>query len=215
MPRQSPLVIPMPVPIKTPDLLIRPLMPEDGPALQEAYAETWPQLTEWMHWAHGLPVPTVKESEETAHLFYASFVLRKEFHAAIVVDGRIVGMVGFCDFDWDVPNGEIGYWCRTSAQGKGYITKAVNAMTRYGFEELKLKRIHIICDVENAKSCAVAERLGYTLEWTTRYLVDKPGSKAMRTSKLFVRYDADNLPPLEVTWPEHDPALESAVESSV
>lgn len=42
----------------------------------------------------------------------------------------------------------------------------VAALTRVGFEVMQLDRIEIHCDVANARSSAVPERLGYRLEAT-------------------------------------------------
>ncbi len=66
--------------------------------------------------------------------------------------------------DWDVPRFEIGYWVRTSLQGQGYITEAVNGISKFAFEQLKAERMEIRCDARNERSAAVARRAGYTLE---------------------------------------------------
>ena len=79
-------------------------------------------------------------------------------------DGYYVGNSGLHRIDWEVPRFEIGYWVRTSLQGNGYITEAVNGITKFAFELLKAERMEIRCDSRNARSAAVARRAGYTLE---------------------------------------------------
>jgi RimJ/RimL family protein N-acetyltransferase len=79
-------------------------------------------------------------------------------------DGMFVGGSGLHRIDWTVPKFEIGYWVRTSLQGQGYITEAVNGITDFAFTVLHARRIEIRCDARNTRSAAVAERAGYTLE---------------------------------------------------
>lgn len=62
----------------------------------------------------------------------------------------------------------IGYWLAEKFQGKGIITDAVKALIKYGFTEMNLNRIEILCAVDNTKSRAVPERLGLVNEGITR-----------------------------------------------
>ncbi len=81
---------------------------------------------------------------------------------------------------------EIGYWIRTSETGKGYITEAVNALTVYGFGELKADRIFIRCDDRNPASARVAEKAGYQLEGIMRNdSLANDGS--LRSTRLYAR----------------------------
>jgi ribosomal-protein-serine acetyltransferase len=48
------------------------------------------------------------------------------------------------------------------------VTKACRVLLDYAFNDLKLNRVDIYCAAENAKSRAVAERLGFTHEGTLR-----------------------------------------------
>jgi RimJ/RimL family protein N-acetyltransferase len=63
-----------------------------------------------------------------------------------------------------VPSFEIGYWCRTRFEGRGYITEAVRAISRFAFNELGARRLEIRCDARNERSARVAQRAGYQLE---------------------------------------------------
>jgi ribosomal-protein-serine acetyltransferase len=79
-------------------------------------------------------------------------------------DGMFVGGSGLHRIIWRVPAFEIGYWCRTSLTGNGYITEAVIGITRFAFETLEAERVEIRCDAANERSAAVALRAGYTQE---------------------------------------------------
>jgi RimJ/RimL family protein N-acetyltransferase len=63
---------------------------------------------------------------------------------------------------------EIGYWIRKDAEGNGYVTEAVAALTRVGFEVEGLERIEIRVEPGNARSRRIPERLGYAEEATLR-----------------------------------------------
>jgi ribosomal-protein-alanine N-acetyltransferase len=60
--------------------------------------------------------------------------------------------------------GYIGYWIDQRYSGRGYMTRAVTALTDFGLHELQLHRIEICLRPENAASRKVAEKAGYFLE---------------------------------------------------
>jgi RimJ/RimL family protein N-acetyltransferase len=70
--------------------------------------------------------------------------------------------------NWKVPSFEIGYWCRQSYQGQGYVTEAVLGITDFAFTHLNAKRVMIRCDTDNHASAHVARRAGFELEGTMR-----------------------------------------------
>lgn len=83
--------------------------------------------------------------------------------------GQFVLNAGLHPRNWRVPNFEIGYWCRTSMQGKGYVTEVVREITAAAFDEMAAKRVEIRCDWRNRRSRTVAERAGYRLEAELRW----------------------------------------------
>ena len=60
--------------------------------------------------------------------------------------------------------GYIGYWIDRRVANRGIVTRAVIALTQYGFQELLLHRIEINMRPENSASQRVAEKAGYTYE---------------------------------------------------
>lgn len=83
-------------------------------------------------------------------------------------DGELVGFVSLKSISELHRTANIGYFLSFDAQGSGLVTKACRVMLDYAFGELKLNRVDIYCAAENAKSRAVAERLGFTHEGTLR-----------------------------------------------
>jgi RimJ/RimL family protein N-acetyltransferase len=64
--------------------------------------------------------------------------------------------------------GNLGYWVRTSAAGRGVASKASRLVARFGFEELGLHRIEILAAVSNVASQRVAEKIGAAREGVLR-----------------------------------------------
>jgi ribosomal-protein-serine acetyltransferase len=78
-------------------------------------------------------------------------------------DGAIAGVVGFHRIDWANRATSIGYWLAADRQGRGLMTEAVRALVEYAFGR-GLHRIEIAAAVDNARSRAVPERLGFRAE---------------------------------------------------
>ena len=58
----------------------------------------------------------------------------------------------------------IGYWIDQRYANRGYTTRAVILLTKFGFAELHLHRIEINLRPENEASRQVAIKAGYLLE---------------------------------------------------
>ena len=82
--------------------------------------------------------------------------------------GTLVGEILLFGIRPEAPQGEIGYWLCEDQQGQGIVTRAARALLAFAFDELGLERIELRCAVENQKSQAIAERLGFTREGTLR-----------------------------------------------
>ncbi len=189
--------IDFPMPIRTKRLLIRPIMPEDSLLVNEALVESYTQFQEWFPWIQR--VPTQEESEITAHKFYDDFLIRKNAHFVVFDDGYLIGMCSYT-FEWELFSAKIGYWCRFSEQGKGYLREAVAGLVLYAFKQLSLKRLTILCDEENQRSIAIPKNLGFNLETKAKGLIAKPGKNELRTGCCYVRFDAKGLEAWKTTW---------------
>jgi ribosomal-protein-alanine N-acetyltransferase len=196
----DPIFLEMPVPIRTPRLLIRHTKPGDGPEINRAIRDSFNDLTKWMPWAEKMPTP--EDSEMFARQSYAKWHLREDFTLPIFdCSGKTqFGGTGLHRMNWSIPCFEIGYWVRSTETGKGYITEAVNAVTRYAFQILHAKRIEIRCDADNIKSAKIPERLGYQLEGRLQKSDLKCHNQGVRDTLVFSRTNLDDLPKLEVSW---------------
>jgi RimJ/RimL family protein N-acetyltransferase len=150
--------------LETNRLIIRAPRVGDGLEVNEAIIETLENLKLWMPWV--FPVPRVEDTEENIRGAVANFITRKDLRLNIYSKetGRLIGCSGLQNIDWDIPKFEIGYWVRKSFEGQGYITEAVEAITKFAIDTLGAKRIEIRCDSKNIRSRKVAENLGFNME---------------------------------------------------
>jgi RimJ/RimL family protein N-acetyltransferase len=84
---------------------------------------------------------------------------------AIAVDDEAVGSIGFVLHpDVERVSAEIGYWLAEPFWGRGIVTDALAAMTKYAIDTHALTRIYAVPFASNAASCRVLEKAGYVLE---------------------------------------------------
>jgi ribosomal-protein-serine acetyltransferase len=90
------------------------------------------------------------------------------FQTVIRFRGALVGAVGHHGINWGNRSTSIGYWLSRGAEGRGIMTQACRAYVGHAFDVLNLHRVEIRCAVENTKSRAIPERLGFRHEGTVR-----------------------------------------------
>nr|WP_263313336.1 GNAT family N-acetyltransferase [Mammaliicoccus sp. Marseille-Q6498] len=79
-----------------------------------------------------------------------------------------VGSIVLQKIDQRLPSCEIGYWVVDSAKGKGYMTEAIQFITRYLVEKHGFVRIEARIDVRNIKSIDTIERCDFEYEGTLK-----------------------------------------------
>ncbi len=116
---------------------------------------------------------------DTLHFIQATrrqFADNAGFVAGIWYCDELVGVIGHNRIDWENRISRPGYWLAEEFQGKGIMTKSCGALINHAFAELNLNRIDIRCAVENSKSRAIPEQLGFRNEGVIRqaeWLYDK------------------------------------------
>ncbi|MFZ0386207.1 MAG: GNAT family protein [Solirubrobacteraceae bacterium] len=146
----------------------------DADELYELTAANRELLAEWMPWAAGATLDTIREFIRLRRL---EFARSGAFSSVVVERGRLVGSIGFPEINHDQRSCTIGYWLGRSAQGRGTATLAVRALIDHAFGAAKLNRVVIQAGVGNARSRAVAERLGFTLEGVLRQAERHPDGR--------------------------------------
>jgi RimJ/RimL family protein N-acetyltransferase len=200
----NPVLIDVPMPIRTPRLLIRPKQVGDGAITSAAVAETWDELHEWMRWAENRDAFTAESMEIRNRHVMASFILREaiELIGVEAATGTAVIWCGLHAIDWQGRQCETGCWVRKSAQRQGVATEATNALVRYAFGALGMRRIGLTHSVGNEASRHIAEKLGFLFEGIQRGANILPGGKNA-DRYCYARFDVTGLPDLVVQWQDY------------
>lgn len=79
-------------------------------------------------------------------------------------DGTVIGDLVLFHLDIEAGSAEIGWVVSPAASGRGLATEAVRALIDTAFEVYGLRRLVAQIDADNARSVALAERLGLRRE---------------------------------------------------
>jgi len=90
----------------------------------------------------------------------------KMVNFVIDINGEVGGSIGF--YIEEGCKAEIAYWLSEKYWGKGIMTEAVKLVTKFGFDELKLRRIYALVFSFNKSSMRVLEKSGYKFEGILR-----------------------------------------------
>jgi ribosomal-protein-alanine N-acetyltransferase len=150
---------------------MRPFRPSDAPSL----AMHANNIKIWRNVRDAFPHPYTEEDAQ-------GFIERAlEFHPlrhfAIVIDGAVCGGTGIHPQD-DIYShvAEVGYWVSEVHWGKGIMSKALNQLVEYGFEELDIQKVIARIYSSNKASARVAEKAGFVLEAVLKGEVIKQGT---------------------------------------
>lgn len=154
--------------IETERLEIRCYEPEDASKLFDAICASVDHLMPWLPWAR-LEPSSLESVVERVRRFRGKFDLGQDYVFGIFdrADGRLLGSTGLHTRLGGNAR-EIGYWTDVRHANKGYMTEAVRALVKVGFDIEGLDRIEIHCDPDNEKSRRIPERLGFVHEATLK-----------------------------------------------
>jgi ribosomal-protein-serine acetyltransferase len=123
-------------------------------------------LRQWLPW-----LDQNTEVEHTRSFIRSGlerFAARDGFTCGLRHRGALAGVVGLHRVDWASRRTSLGYWLAEAHQGKGLMTRASATLLDHVFGEMGLNRVELHCAVANRRSCAIAERLGFTREGILR-----------------------------------------------
>lgn len=138
----------------------------DAAALFNLVEANRARLARWLPW-----VPQIRTIQDEVDWIAGRHVpgaAETELALLILDHGEIVGGVGIGGLGHSARKGEIGYWVSHEAEGKGIVTRACRAALKYAFETRAMNRMQIRAALDNARSRAIPERLGFKLEGVER-----------------------------------------------
>lgn len=134
------------------------------------------------HTAPWIPIPHRVRDLDTARAVlqeYADFEARDGRRLyGIWQDGVLVGGTSFPVFDATSGTCEVGVWVEPSAEGKGLVTAACTRMIDWAIGERGMVRVEWRTSPDNARSKALAARLGMTYEGTLRSTYSLRGQRS-------------------------------------
>lgn len=84
-----------------------------------------------------------------------------DLQLGIYYQGHLAGHVSLRNLKDAEGTAQLGYWVGIEDQGKGIATKAADGLLRYAARKYKLRRAQMEIATDNARSLAVASRLGF------------------------------------------------------
>lgn len=124
-----------------------------------------------VHLRKWLPFVDMTRTEKDSLSFVKSIVddvERRQEVFTILYNNEFCGLLGLKDIDFLNRKTEIGYWLVEKMTGKGIITRCVEKIVEFVFQNLEMNRVQIRCGVGNLKSSAIPKRLGFTFEGVER-----------------------------------------------
>ncbi len=147
-------------------LHIRLLEEKDAPGLYALIDANRDALRDWAQW-----VDRTKRQEDTVAFIRSALEQHKKgtgLHAGIWQDGKLAGGIAYVSIDINNRRAVIGYWLAAPYRGKGLATRACMAMVDVAFSKLLMNKAEIYCGVNNLKSRAIPERIGFKPEGILR-----------------------------------------------
>lgn len=124
------------------------------------------------------PMKHISQAEALIEKFKISFESGSGIRWGIALkdSNRIIGTCGFHNWNKRHFRAEIGYELNVEFWGKGYGKEAIEAIIKYGFDEINLERIEAIVYPENKTSEKMLNKINFDYEGLLRkyaYFRDK------------------------------------------
>lgn len=147
-----------------PTLTLRYAVPEDAPALFELGTD--PDVTRFFSWG---PYQRIAEPLAYIGTLAGQRERGEQLDFAIVhkQDG-LIGVLGLSEFSRRDRRAVVGTWLGRRWWGTGANREAKALLAQLGFRHFGLERIGAYADVENARSQAALERIGFVREGVLR-----------------------------------------------
>lgn len=152
---------------------LRSVQPSDAPAIQQAAGAR--EIADTM-----ISIPYPYPEGEAERYIARQLAERQEGLAVTYIieekmASRFCGLVEIRAIEREHSQAEMSFWTVVEVQGQGYMSEAVRAVLRYGFEDLDINRFYAYHMVRNPASGRVLEKNGFRQEGMLRQRVRKWG----------------------------------------
>ena len=135
---------------------LRPFEEGDVPAIVAACQD--PEIPRWT----AVPSPYT----EADALAWLESDEEESFAVVDSASGELFGSIGVRYFEGGI--GEVGYWVKREARGRGVATRALGLIARWALVDKGLGRFQLRADVANEGSQRVAMKAGFVREGVLR-----------------------------------------------
>lgn len=152
------------VPLHDDEITLRELRGSDAPLISNACND--PDTQRW------LPLPSPYTLKD-AMWYIEEFAKKAQTSGngivfAIEAKNNFVGCIDVKRAEWLNRDCEIGYWTAPEQRGYGYMTRALDVLSKWVLSEQGFCRVEVRAAVENLASQRVAEKAGFTREGIAR-----------------------------------------------
>ncbi len=167
------------------EIIVRTLHPDDAEELFNLLERNRARLRPWIH-PTALPETAQATRKFTIECFFNSLDdpfdamdspyfpevghhfrnLNPPMEMGIWVNGSLAGEVALSWLNESPAVAEFGYWLAEDFERRGIITRCVRALMDHTIDHMDIEQFLIGCALNNQRSRAVPERLGYRLHTT-------------------------------------------------
>ncbi|WP_071396055.1 GNAT family N-acetyltransferase [Bacillus tuaregi] len=148
------------------EIELRLLQLQDSNPLYKLVDNNREHLRQWLPWVDN--IYSSLQYHTIIPTWLKQYADHNGFHAGIHYKNKLVGVISLHSIDWYNKQTSIGYYLGKGFEGKGIMTKSVQAVLNYLFFHLHLHRAEVRCGEFNLKSRAIPERLGFKREGLIR-----------------------------------------------
>jgi ribosomal-protein-alanine N-acetyltransferase len=152
--------------LETVHLVLRALRMEDAGFIFKEWSD--PVVTYYMRDEE--PLQTREQAEEMLRPLQTPEKMPgfKWWGIELRAERQLIGTCGYCRWDKRHHRAEIGYDLWPDYWGQGLMPEALQALLRFGFEEMDLNRAEATTHTENERSQRVLAKLGFQREGLLR-----------------------------------------------
>jgi RimJ/RimL family protein N-acetyltransferase/8-oxo-dGTP pyrophosphatase MutT (NUDIX family) len=157
--------------IETARLILRPPTLDDAEPLFRSYSSD-PEVARYVRWTPAGSVDSTRAFLERVVADWESS--RTTLFQWLIAERHVDVPFGMCSMAIDAHGAMLGYALSRGKWGKGYATEAARALMNEAFSDPLIYRVSAYCDVDNAASARVLEKIGMMREGTLRHFVVHP-----------------------------------------
>ncbi len=138
----------------------------DAQACFELLHKNKAHLRPWINWVDA--INSLQDAQQLISARIKSFEEQESISLFIVQDQKIIGSIGMFNWRKEIKCVEVGYWMDKDFENKGILSKALNVLISYLFQQVQLNKIELQFNALNKASGAIAKKFNFKIEGIIR-----------------------------------------------